>query len=98
MPAGRALHLNSSVPISPFPQVYHLQSRLLRWRRLLQLVREQLGAMGLILKVFLDYDPEDIQSRSAEIEDGMQMDAPSREHYFEVGCVSKFENIHWNSF
>lgn len=46
--------------------------------------------MALILKDFLDYDPEDIQSRGAEIGDGMQMDAPSREHYFEVGCVSIF--------
>jgi len=54
--------------------------------------------MALTLNAFLDYDPEDIQSRGAEIEDGMQMDAPSREHYFEVGCVSNFENIHWNSF
>ncbi|KDR67972.1 hypothetical protein GALMADRAFT_129808 [Galerina marginata CBS 339.88] len=37
----------------------------------------------------VDYDPEDLQSRGAEIDDAMHMDASgSREHYVEVGPSS----------
>ena len=36
----------------------------------------------------IDYDPEDIQSRGAELDNDVNMDSTAiREHYLEVGYV-----------